>query len=416
MSRAFHSFSYWLSLSLSFSIDLPSSFFNIELSEYHVGGLGDLFRIHCVADLVRMLVDQCHAVLLQLLERLWLALGSTAAATGIVLNEWLEAEFYRDGHKIRVLCYIFAAIHALQQLLLFFLLEFYWSSLFNPDYLFSCSLVHLDKGSTCDEQLVLECVPQVNCPASILVLEDRISWVIDTFKALHECHQKDRVSIVLSLVLELCWRDDTLDDILREAIKVRANIEQPRHDLSFRVELQRDALQVRLCDIVDVSDSILELFDLGYFFIDLTQRGNYIPDELWVDLPVGHTLNTAMRREIVDSLPFIRPWTDLGGLHMTEQFFIPVGHGWESDIWTRLDHGLCLRIQHHLAVYAVTHAQLLTEDDKCAVLAVSEEHAWLIWTQHDLAILTPIDVCLRHVVVQVQLSPIRLLHLESWSI
>ena len=85
--------------SLQESVDLASCLLDVELSEDHVGGLGDFLWLGSEADLVGVLRLERHAVLLELLVGLWFALWASALAPWRrILNERLQAEFNSDGH------------------------------------------------------------------------------------------------------------------------------------------------------------------------------------------------------------------------------------------------------------------------------------------------------------------------------
>ena len=81
-----------------------------------------------------------------------------------------------------------------------------------------------------------------------------------------------------------------------------------------------------------------------------------------------------MSSEVIDVVPLVAPGTDRDCLHLAQQLFIPVSHGAEFNVGASLHHGLCLRVEHHFAVDAVSHAQLLAKNHEHAVGAVSDKH------------------------------------------
>ena len=88
----------------------------------------------------------------------------------------------------------------------------------------------------------------------------------------------------------------------------------------------------------------------------------------------------------------------------------------ESDIGTGFYYRLSLRIEHDAAVVAVSHAQLLAEENKVAVFAVAQKDARFVWTQHNVATLALIYIRLRCKIMQVKLCIIRMLHLKRGSV
>ncbi len=81
-----------------------------------------------------------------------------------------------------------------------------------------------------------------------------------------------------------------------------------------------------------------------------------------------------MSGKVIDFVPLVAPGTDRDCLHLAEQLFVPVSHGAEFNVGASLYNRLCLRVEHHFAVDAVSHAQLLAKNNERAVGAVSDKH------------------------------------------
>ena len=144
--------------------DIMTSIFNLELSEHHVCGLIDLFRVHGEADLRWVLCDEGLAILSQLLKSLALTLGALASfaiRACSLLNKGLKAELDCNSHQVRVLCHIRISLHNISQLKFLFLGEQNTPSIFYPNDLALGLLVYFDEGTAQDEQLILECVSQI---------------------------------------------------------------------------------------------------------------------------------------------------------------------------------------------------------------------------------------------------------------
>ena len=189
-----------------------------------------------------------------------------------------------------------------------------------------------------------------------LVSSDRIRRIKDTGEARYVSCQKDSMPVVLLSILELRGRHHTLDDVLGVHVEVGTHVEEPRHNLIFFIEFQIDAFEVRICDIVHISNAIaLELLDFGYFLVDLTEEWNHFPCELVIDRPVGCVSFLPVRSEIINSLPLVGPGTDQSLLHLTEKLFIPVSHSCEFDIGACFNDGLSLREKHDATVVTISH-------------------------------------------------------------
>ena len=81
-----------------------------------------------------------------------------------------------------------------------------------------------------------------------------------------------------------------------------------------------------------------------------------------------------MSSEIVHVLPLVRPRARVAHLELAKQLLVPVGHCGECDASAGFDNWLRMRVKHNYAVDAISHSQLLAEDNEGAVRAVTQEH------------------------------------------
>ena len=119
-----------------------------------------------------------------------------------------------------------------------------------------------------------------------------------------------------------------------------------------------------------------------------------------------------MRCEVVNLCPVVAPRTRVREPHLRQQIVVPISHRAEDNVCASFDNWLCLRVKHHAAIMAISHAQLLTKDYESAIRAVSDECARLARTEHSLSTLALIDIRLSDLIMQVKLTVVTHLNLE----